>query len=143
MGVYPKKQEPSPKRVYFLFREDIRFIQNISRETRLLVKHGIDTGEQLDAHKNGLTARMAKLCSQRKQLWNRTRSINEDDALAAVKEEIAKLSEQIGELRREVRLCEDIEKRSADIRDKIHRAAEDEKSKVKELTKFEPFRGRR
>ncbi len=43
MGAWPKQRRQSPERVYFLFREDIRFIQNIARETRLLVKHGIDT----------------------------------------------------------------------------------------------------
>jgi hypothetical protein len=43
MGVLPKKREPNPKQVYFLFREDIRHLQCIARETRLLVKHGIDT----------------------------------------------------------------------------------------------------
>ena len=42
MGALPKHREPNPKQVYFLFCEDIRFMQNISREARLLAKHGID-----------------------------------------------------------------------------------------------------
>jgi len=149
MGVLPKKREQSPGRVYFLFREDIRFIQNISKETRLLVKHGIDTAEQLTAHKDGLTAEIIALSGNRKHLRYQARSIQDEDKLAAIKTEIATLSDKIGTLRREVRLCEDIEKRSAEMKEKIHRAAEsdnnrfDEKSKGKELTKHEPFRGRR
>ena len=141
MGAFPKKREPNPKQVYFLFREDIRFIQNISREARLLVKHGIDTAEQLSAHKDGLTGQSSKLYDARKHLRNQARSIREPDKLAAVKADISVLSSKIGELRREVRLCEDIEKRSADILDKIHKADE-EKSKEQELTKHEPFRRR-
>jgi len=47
MGVLPKKRTESPNSVYFLFREDIRFIRNVSKETRLLVNHKIDTIEQL------------------------------------------------------------------------------------------------
>jgi len=143
MGVLPKKREPSPGSVYFLFREDIRFIQNISKETRLLVKHSIDTAEQLTAHKDGLTAEIISLSGNRKHLRYQSRSIRDEDKLAAVKSEIAALSEKIGTLRREVRLCEDIEKRTVEMKEKIHKANEVEKSKGKELTKHEPFRGRR
>jgi hypothetical protein len=148
MGVLPKKREPNPKQVYFLFREDIRFIQNISKETRLLVTHKIETSEQLTAYKDGLTAQIIELCNTRKHLRYQSRSIKDEDRLAAVKTEIAALSEKIGELRREVRLCDDIEKRSAEMRDKIRRWREgsepqEEKSKRREMTKNEPFRRRR
>ena len=125
MGVLPKKREPNPNRVYFLFREDIRFIQNISRETRLLVKHKIDTIEQLTAFKEGVTTEMAALTDTRKHLRYQARSIKDEDKLAAVKAEISELSTQIGELRKETKMCEAIEKRSVDMKDKIHKAAED------------------
>jgi predicted nucleic acid-binding Zn-ribbon protein len=142
MGVLPKRKEPNPKRVYFLFREDIRFIQNISMETRLLVKHGIDTAEQLTAHKDGLTQRVISLSSTRKKLRYQSRSIRDGDKLAAIKTEIAGLSTKISELRKEVRLCEDIEKRSAEMKDKIRIAAEEQKSTGKESKQHESFRGR-
>ncbi len=144
MGVLPKKKEPNPKQVYFLFREDIRFVQNIAKETRLLVKYGIDTAEQLAGYKDGLTKELIRLCGTRKHLRYQSRSIRDEEKLAAVKAQISELSEKIGELRREVRLCEDIEKRSADMKDKLRRAAEDqEKTQGKEMDKHEPFRGRR
>jgi hypothetical protein len=76
MGVLPKRKEPNPKRVYFLFREDIRFIQNIAKETRLLVKHGIDTAEQLTAHKDGLTQQVISLSSARKHLRYQRRGLS-------------------------------------------------------------------
>jgi len=143
MGVLPKTREPNPKRVYFLFREDIRFMQNIARETRLLVTYRIDTVEQLAVHKEGLSAQFKTVCIQRKRLRYQAQSIGDEEKLAAVKSEIAALSVKIGELRREVRLCEDIEMRSAAMRDKIRRALGDEKTQGKELTKHEPLRGRR
>jgi hypothetical protein len=142
MGVLPKRREPNPKRVYFLFREDIRFIPNISKETRLLAKHGIDTAEQLAAHKDGLTQRVISLSSTRKHLRYQARSIRDGDKLAAVKTEIADLSVKITELRREVRLCEDIEKRSADMKDKIRRAAKEQESIGKESKQYESQWGR-
>ncbi|MDF1494558.1 relaxase/mobilization nuclease domain-containing protein [Caproiciproducens sp. CPB-2] len=143
MGVLPKHREPNPKRVYFLFREDIRFIQNISRETRLLVKHGIDTAEQLAAHKDSLTQQVISLSSARKHLRYQTRSIGDEGKLAEVKTEIASLSQQIAGLRKEVRLCEDIDRRSVDMKEKIRIAAEEEKSNGKESKQHESVRGRR
>ena len=143
MGVLPKKRTPDPKQVYFLFREDIRFMQNISRETRLLVEHGIDTAEQLTAYKDEAATQIDTLYDRRKHLRYQLRSIRNEDKLAVTKADIAALSGQIKELRREVRLCEDIERRSLEMKDKLRRAREDEKSTGKELTKHEQFRGRR
>lgn len=132
MGVLPKRKELNPKRVYFLFREDIRFIQNISKETRLLVKHSIDTAEQLTEYKDGLTKEIISLSGTRKHLRYQLRSIRDENKLAAVKTEIAMLTERITPLRMEVRLCEDIEKRSVDMKEKIRIANKDEKSYRKE-----------
>jgi hypothetical protein len=143
MGVLPKKREPNPKRVYFLFREDIRYIQNISREARLLVKYGIDTADQLSSYKDGLQSQIHTIYETRKHLGNQARGFHDDDRLAAARAEIAALTEQLKELRREVKLCEDIETRSGEMRDKIRRASADEKSQRKELTMDEQLRGRR
>jgi hypothetical protein len=105
MGVLPKTREPNPKRVYFLFREDIRHIQAISRETRLLAAHGIDTVEQLREYK------------------------------ASAKDW------------REVKMCEAIEQRSVEMRDKLRQEVQEQnatkESNTKELVKHDQFRGRR
>jgi len=146
MGALPKKRKPNPRQVYFLFREDIRFIQKISRETRLLVEYKIDTTKQLTSHKSGLAAQINVLYDARKRLRNRKRSVSDDSKLTEIKSEIAALSSEIGGVRRELRLCEDIENRSLEIRDKLHRARDHEqqvKSKTKGVREHEQFRGRR
>jgi hypothetical protein len=144
MGALPKKRAPNPNSVYFLFREDIRFIQNIARETRLLVAHGIDTSSQLSAHRDGLAAEMAALSETRKRLRYQARAVPDTEKQAAIKAGISALSAQIGGLRKEVRLCEDIEKRSAEMSEKLRRAAEEqEKQQRREVNRHEPFRGRR
>ena len=146
MGVIPKRREPNPKRVYFLYREDIRHMQDMAREIRLMAKHGIDTAEQLTACKDSANTQIKELSAARKHLRNQTRSINDEEKLAVVKAEISALSAQITELRQEVRSCENIESRSVEMKDKIHRAREAEiaeKSRVKEVNRNEPFRRRR
>ena len=122
MGVIPKRREPSPKQVYFLFREDIRFMREISKEARLLVKHGIDTDVQLASYKEGLVAQVEALTGQRKVLRNLARRAG-CGHVAAVKEKTAALSAALAGLRRDIRLCEGVEQRSAGIKDKLRYSA--------------------
>ena len=171
MGVLPKRRQrrPDPKRVYFLFREDIRFVQNIARETRLLVAHRIDSTEQLAIYKAGLTTQIGTLYEKRKdlqkQLRRQTRHMDSatnfdaangrampnssavSEPIDRTKADIASLSAQIKSLRREVVLCEDIAKRSGIMKEKIKKAKEDTKLhakfNTKELRNNESFRRRR
>ena len=148
VGILPKKRKhkQNPKQVYFLFREDIRHMQQLSREIWLMAKYGIDTDIQLAEHKDGAEKQIAELSKTRQHLRNQARSIRDDGELESVKAEISALSAQITELRREVKSCENIERRSADIQDKLrmaHEAETAEINKTKELMKDEPFRGRR
>jgi hypothetical protein len=68
MGAIPKRREPNPKQAYFLFREDIRHMQDMAREIRLMAKHGIDTAEQLTAYKDGAAKQITELSATRKHL---------------------------------------------------------------------------
>jgi len=145
MGVLPKKREPNPKRVYFLFREDIRHMQDMTREIRLMAKHNIDTAGQLDAYKEGAAETITELSGARNRLRSQSRSVG-GDKLSAAKAEISALSAQIAELRKEVRLCKNIENRSKEMKWKIQRAQEaeaTEKSKGKECMRDEQYRRRR
>ena len=144
MGVLPKKRKSSvksSKKVYFLFREDIRFIQNISREAQLLAEHKIDNTEQLKIHKTEIISQMNTLYDQRKNLRYQVRSITDEEKLTEVKSDISTMSKEIIALRREVRLCDDIEKRSVEMREKIRIAAENKgESYGKEYKNHEQFR---
>ena len=93
MGVLPRQRERKPnfKRVYFLYREDIRFVQRISTGAQLLARHKIDTLDELVAHKEALRQKIAE----------------------------AKNPEERKEIRREVQLCTDIETRSISMQEKI------------------------
>jgi len=98
MGVLPKNRErrQNPKRVYFLYREDIRFVQRISAGAQLLARHKIDTLDELAAHKEALRLQIAD----------------------------AKTPEERKELRHEIRLCDDIATRSKTMIQKIQSESE-------------------
>jgi len=138
MGAIPKGREPNPNQVYFLFREDIKYIRRISEETRLLVRHDIDTDVQLDAHRQELQNQINLLNNQRILLRNKLRSIKDVERLASMKSEISVLSKSMGSLRREVSQCDEIERRSLDIKEKILIEHKDRQEKKNECTVYKP-----
>ena len=79
----------------------------------------------------------------RNQLRNKLKSIKDEDRILTVKSEISEVSKEIGKLRREVSLCDEIDRRSKDIEAKLQIVKENTKSTRKEPTKDEQLRRRR
>lgn len=145
LGIFPKDRQQNRKRLHFLLREDLLKLNNISQEVRLLVRHKIDTAEQLSLYKNGLEVQIEKLSAERKALYKKQRTVKcqSDPKLAeAVKKEIDGLTEQLKALRREVHLCDDIAQRSGVITKKLKAVQEDEQTRGKEKQQNEPIRRR-
>lgn len=129
LGIFPKNK-PNRTPAHFLYREDLRRLNQISSEARLLCGHRIDTAEQLSSYKAELAAQIEGLIEQRGQLHKKARSIGEDSK-AEIKEQIAALTNRLSVLRGEVKLCEDIESRSGVIADKLRAVREEETGKEK------------
>jgi hypothetical protein len=130
LGILPKGQTISPARLHFLLREDIARMEQINKETRLLCTHKIDTSEQLFAYQESKQNKINQLTKYRThlryQLRRKTITPEEKEQL---KQKISTLTQEIGELREEVVLCDDIAKRSEVIKEKIKIIKEDEKNK--------------
>ncbi len=140
LGILPKNRPPiSPKQVHILFREDLIKLDMISKETRLLCHYRIDTTEQLFSLKEDLQGRMAELVDTRKHLRYKSHSVKDNEKLSEVKAEIAGLSKQIGELRKEVVLCDGIAARSGVMKEKLETVRQ-ETSKEKEGNSHEHIR---
>lgn len=145
LGIFPKNRPKSNKRLHFLLREDLVKLEAISDETKLLVRHRIDTDEQLFSYKSSLEDRIKTMTDKRAELYRRRRTVavkSDPDMLEAVKAEISALSRELTTLRREVKLCDDIAVRSGVMREKIKAVREDEKSQGKEKQRNEQFRRR-
>lgn len=143
LGVFPKNKPQNRKRLHFLLREDLIKLDAITKEARLLAEHRIDTAEQLSSYKSGLESQISALSADRKQLYRkqRTVAVKTDEALQnQIKTQIAAMSSQLTQLRREVRLCDDIAQRSGVMQEKIRAVREDEKTTGKEKTRYEQFR---
>ena len=146
LGFFPQKKPAyHNKRLHFLLREDLLQMEAISEEAKLLARCRIDTAEQLVSYKDTLEARIEAATAERKALYKkqRTVAVKSDGAkLEAVKTEIAALSAELKRLRKEVRLCDDIARRSGVIQEKIEAIEQDEQSKEKEETRDEQLRRR-
>lgn len=132
LGIFPKGQTISPARLHFLLREDIARMEQINKETRLLCKHKIDTSEQLFDYQENRQNKINQLTKYRThlryQLRRKTITPEEKEEL---KLKISCITKEIGKLREEVVLCDDIAKRSEVIKEKIKIIREDENKEVK------------
>lgn len=145
LGVFPKERPQQSRQVHFLIREDLRKLNAISNEAKLLTRHKIDTAEQLTAYKASVTDRIDRLTAERKSLYKeqRTVAVKSDPIKSAeVKGRITALSKELSELRRELTLCEDIAERSGIIKEKLKAVREDAQNERKEKTDYEHLRRR-
>jgi len=146
LGIFPKnKERQNPKRLHFLLREDLRRLDAITAETRLLVGHRIDTAEQLFSYRDGVKDKISALTAERKRLYKlqRTAAVKATPEKAAeIKEQISAFSKELAALRKEVSLCDNIAERSGVIKEKIKAVRKDEQIKGKEKNDYEHIRRR-
>ena len=146
LGIFPKnRQQQNRRRLHFLLREDLIKMERITQEARLLVRHRIDTAQQLSSYKGNLEMKIETLTAERKQLYRRQRTVavkSDEVLLSKVKSEISSLSKELSALRQEVRLCDDIAVRSGVIKETMKTVREDSNSKGKENERHEQFRRR-
>ena len=144
LGIFPKnKPNQNKRRLHFLLREDLRKLDDITAETRLLVRNRIDTAEQLFSYQSEVKGKITALTAERKQLYKlqRTAAVKADPEKAAeIKGRISALSKELAPLRKEVSLCDDIAERSGVIKEKIKAVRKDEQIKGKERTDHVQFR---
>lgn len=143
LGIIPKNKPKQNRRLHFLLREDLRKLDAITAETRLLVQNHIDTAEQLSLYCDEVTDKISALTSERKALYKsqRTAAVKADhEKVAEIKDRISALSKELAALRKEVSLCDDIAERSGVIKEKIKAVREDNQPKRKEKTDHVQFR---
>ena len=136
MGILPKHRA-SNKRTHFLLREDIRHMEEITAQTKLLCTHRIENKEQLLTFRNSLEQEMAGLYDTRKSLYSRIRRCKDDEQMTSYKEQIAGLSKKLSLLRKEVKLCAGILSRSEEMKQKLLQVQQEEIQQRKEEKAYE------
>jgi len=130
-------QRHSPtKRVSFAMRQDVTRLQQLDAQLLFLVRNHIDTAEQLNRHRENAKEQVFSLYGERNALrteLKRTQRKGDDARADELKQEITQISQQLKSLRKEVKLCDEIQEHSARIRDSF----------TKEVPEHEQRRDRR
>ena len=114
LGELPK-QKPNNREAYAAIKEDVRRARMYNEEAKLLGKYNINTAEELSSFTEGLSNKFKELAYKRAKLRNKLRRMHDTETMQPIKDEISQLSLQMAELRKQMRLCEDIAARSGVI----------------------------
>ena len=86
-----------------------------NEETKLLGRYNINTAEELSAFTKDLSEQFKGLATKRAKLRNQLRRMHDTEQMQPIKDEISLLSLQMVDLRKQMKLCEDIAARSGVI----------------------------
>ena len=137
LGILPKGRKQNYAKLHYLLKDDLMKMDAITKEARLLCRCHIDTAEQLLLYQGSLESEKNELTEQRKGLYSQSRKVSGGEK-EAVKAQISDISKRLGEIRKEVRLCEGIAARSGTLKEKLQTVRADEQEiKRKELMKNE------
>ena len=141
LGYLPKYKKQNTVRLHYLLKEDLLKLDKITQETRLLGRENISTDEQLFSYKESVLSQIENLTDDRTHLRKQLRKNMSDDELSKVKEQIKTITDKLWTLGKEVRLCDDIAKRSKVIEANIETVrAYEEKQDRKEQNRNDKFR---
>lgn len=133
LGILPKGRKQNYARLHHLLKDDLMKMKAITKETKLLCCHHIDTAEQLCSYKGALETEMAGLLCKRKGLYIRSRKLTDGKEKTAVKSELSDIAKLLGTIRREVKLCDDIAKRSGVLKEKLQTMRTDEQQRKESI----------
>jgi len=137
LKVFPKKypyQKLTPT-----IRADVRKMEEISNEARLLVRNELKTNEQFFLFKEEKEKKLDSLMDERSKLWYKHKKTNDKEEKKEIKKQIDLINEEINPLRKEVVLCNGIIERSPKLEQNLKELNEE---KGKEVEKNEFIRGR-
>ena len=131
LGVF-KKHPQSPAKMHLLLREDLKNLDKYTQEIKLLHTYRIDTDVQLLSFQGQKKQELERLSGQRKMLRNKLRRMTDPEQIESIKKQIEQLTKTMTKTRKEIRLCDDIYSRSAEIARKLKIIHRDEAEQRKE-----------
>ena len=138
-----RRHPASVKRVPFSMREDLRQMERLNQQTELLARNGIETDEQLRHYRSSTQSQIEAFTDQRRELRNELKRVQRQEnptKEAEITAQIAAISARLKNLREEVKLCTDIEDRTARIRNALTQLREENETERKENANDELFR---
>jgi len=131
LGIFPTKNE----RVNRIIGEDVRKMNKISDEARLLGKYRIDTDEQLILFKESRDEKINELTKDRMRLYGRLQRMNvkgNTSLEGKIRDDISAINTRLKSLRKEVKVCEGILERKESLKTKTEQIKEEREERTHE-----------
>lgn len=109
------QSRPDSKTAYAVMREDSMRMKKYSDEAKLLAKYNIITADDLHNFTESLGNQFKSLAYSRAILRNKLRRMHDSDEMLPIKQQIAEITDQMAELRKQMKLCEDVALRSGAV----------------------------
>lgn len=110
---YPTKILPPALRI------EIDKMNDISKQTRLLVSNKIETQEQLLFYKENLNIDIKDLTTKRENLWKKFKRAKNDNEKLSIRYEIDDITRKLKPKKENLKLCKDIEKRLDIVKENV------------------------
>lgn len=131
LKVYPKKY--NKKIIYSKeMKEEIKKMDKISNEVRLLCRKDIETVQELLAYKKSLTLDKKEYKTKVENLWRKNKKAKSENEKQEIYSEIKLLQNEIKKLNEEIELVEDIETRIPKMKEKVDELEYKNQEKEKE-----------
>lgn len=114
LGYLPKYRQ-NPMRLHAVLKEELLKCDLYSEEAKLLARYSISTEEDLEKRMKTLTKQYSAVSTRRDELRQKLRRKMPEEEDAKCREQIRKLTAELKEARKELKLCRDIRERSGQV----------------------------
>ena len=128
MGILPQHAPRNPK-VHFIFKQDLNYLDAITAQVTYLFKHEITDKESLDSHKEQLQLMKVNLEKRSHALYNRIQRSQNAAEIDDYEVKRDHVMQELKEIRKEIRLCDEIENRVQVMDQKIN---EEERKEIED-----------
>lgn len=133
-GAAQQRQRISPETRYFLRSQQWK-LEKTKEEMRFISRKGLKSLEDLKALKTELSTEIEKFTQERIYLHSLKRNVP-DDMYAKLRAETDALTEKMREIRRDLRMCERVERNSVSMKSTIAKVRADVRTMDKAKQKY-------
>lgn len=118
-------------------RRDLIYMDKITEENTFLGKNNLETIEDVTAFKTKVDGEIHDLINDRKKIYGKLKRVKNEELKAQYETDRDDITSKIAHLKKQLRLCHDIENRVPDIEEKLKQINELEEQKNEKQQEYE------
>ena len=118
LGYLPKYQQ-NPTKLHILLKEDLLKCDQYSEQAKLLSKYHVNTDEDLSQLMEKIEDKMQSISAERDEMRKVSRRNIPIAQIDAARDKVTKLTAELRELRKELKVCTQVQERSDHVRENL------------------------